>query len=248
VTSCDDVDLILAVGAVSGGFQDDDLKTVRDHVPGCARCRRSAADYTATADLLGVAVEQVPPPAGLRARILAEVYATSPAGAAVVARQAARTPPAPSLRGRLAGLWRSVPSGRGFTLGGALAAAAAVALLVVSVTRGGGTAPLSAPVSASIAQPAVQGSFTYYPQTQTGVLSVRGLGPQPAHVYEIWLLRSATSVTPAGFLTQQPDGSWTAAIHGSISGYTMVAATVEKPGGVSRPTSDPVLTASLPST
>lgn len=246
MTACDDVDLILAVGAAAGGFQSDEIETVRSHLEGCRRCTEAAAAYTATADLLAVAVEQVPPPEGLRTRIMAEVYATAPA-ATRAARGAVERPA--SLRGRLAGLWRAIPAGRGFTMGGALAAAAAVALLVVAVTRGGGAAPVSAPVSGALGGPAVQGSFTYYPGTQTGVLDVHGLAPLPSSgVYEVWLVRSSTSVSAAGYLTEQPDGSWTVAIHGSLAGYSALAATSETERGLARPAGPVVLSGSLPST
>lgn len=244
MTACDDVDLILAVGAVSGGFPSDEIGAVREHLKGCRRCTEAAAAYTATADLLAIAVEQVAPPERLRTRIMSEVYATAPAATRTL-RSAA---PATTLRGRLAALWRSVPAGRGFTLGGALASAAAVALLVVAVTRGGGTPAVTTPVSGALGGPAVQGSFTYYPGTQTAVLNVRGLAPlQSTGVYEVWLVRSSTSVTAAGYLTEQPDGSWTVAIHSSIAGYATVAATSESAPGHTRPAGDVVLSGSLPS-
>jgi anti-sigma-K factor RskA len=241
VTSCDDVDLILAMGAVSGGLEDGDLDVVRGHLPGCDRCARAAAEYTATADLMAVAVDQVQPSAELRSRIMAEVYASAPA------RTRTRRSDQPPRHGWLWRLWRALPSGRGFTLGGALAAAAAVALLVVAVGRGGG-GPVSSPVKGTVAEPAVQGAFTYYPQTQTAVLSVHGLPAQPSQVYEVWLVRSSSAVTAAGYLTQQPDGSWSVAIHGSLSGYSTVAATVEPPGGSQTPTGRQVLAGTLPST
>jgi anti-sigma-K factor RskA len=213
---------------------------VRGHLPGCQRCARAAAEYTATADLMAIAVDQVQPTAELRSRIMAEVYASAPARArAPQGRQPAR-------HGWLRRLWHALPSGRGFTAGGALAAAAAVALLVVAVARGGG-GPVSSPVRGTVGELTVQGSLTYYRQTQTAVLSVHGLTAQPSQVYEVWLVRSSNSVTPAGYLTEQPDGSWSVAIHGSLSGYSAVAATVEPSGGSPTPTGRQVLAGTLPS-
>lgn len=249
--TCDDVDLILAVGAVSGGLPPEDAETVRRHVPGCERCSRAAAAYTATADLLGVAVDQVAPSEHLRTRIMTDVYASAAARTPAGARRGATAGggTAGAVRGMWARLWRTVPSGRGLTLGGAAAALAAVALLVVAVTRGGGGAgPVSAPVKATLGEPAVQGSLTYYPQTQTAVLSVRGLAAQSPRVYEVWLVRPSNAPTAAGYLTEQPDGTWSVAIHGSLSGYATVAATVEPPGGSDAPTTAPVLAGTLPST
>ncbi len=247
MTACDDLDLILALGAAAGGrFEPADAAVVRQHLPGCPRCRRAAAEYTATADLLALAVEAVVPGEGLRTRILSEVYATAPAPARLGKAQRERGGGGPPGGGRLAALWRSIPSGRGFTLAGGLAAAAAVALAVWSVGPWHGSAPVTAPVSGALGQTGVRGTLTYYRDTQTAVLSVRGLAPQPGHVYEVWLVRPSNAVTPAGYLTPQPDGTWSAAIHGSMAGYSAVAATVELPGGSDRPTTQPVLSGTLP--
>ena len=242
--TCDDIDVILAVGAASGGLSADEDETVRAHTASCARCRRAAAEYTATADMLAIAVEQVPPPERLRGRIMSQVYAST--SAATAGR------PAGARTGLLARLWRAVPAGRGLTLGGAAAALAAVGLLVWAAGpgRGGGTpAPESVAVRSTVIGSPLQGSLTWYPSTQTSVLSVHGLGQQPGRVYEVWLVRPSNAVTAAGYLTEQPDGSWTAAIRGSIAGYSSVAATSEPDGGspTGTPTTQPVLTGMLPS-
>lgn len=249
---CDDVDLILAVGAAGGGAMEvDDARVVREHLPGCTRCTRAAAAYTATADLLVLAVEPVQPGDGLRARIMSQVYASVPAATPALGKaQRERAGAGGRARGLLRRLWRALPSSRGLTVGGAVAAAAAVALLVWSVGpwHGGGTggAPLTASVKGTLVEPGVQGSLTYYPQTETAVLSVRGLTPQADRVYEVWLVRPSNAVTAAGYLTRQPDGTWSVAMHGSMAGYSAVAATLEPPGGSATPTGQQVLVGSLP--
>ena len=241
--TCDDIDLILAVGAVSGGVARDELAQVREHTTTCARCSRAAAEYTAAADLLAVAVEPVEPPASLRNRILGEVYGSAAGGSAPRRRRG----------GALLRLWRSIPQGRAFTRGGLAAAAAAVALLVWTVGPGRSGSPtppaaVSTAVRGTVVEPAVQGSLTYYPQTQTSVLSVRGLRrTSGAQVYEVWLVRPDNGVTPAGYLTEQPDGTWSAAMHGAMKGYSGVAATVEPTGGSPTPTGQQVLVGSVPS-
>jgi anti-sigma-K factor RskA len=247
VTDCDDVDLILAVGAVSGGLPSDELQTMQEHLAGCQRCRRAAAEYGATADLMAIAVDQVQPSEMLRTRIMAQVYASTSAQTRAESGPGA----VGTLRGLLGRAWRAVPAGRGLTLGGAAAALAAVGLLVWTVGpgRGGGTAaPLSSVVKGPVGGPVVQGSVTYYPQTQTTVLSVHGLAPRATQVYEVWLVRPSNAVTAAGYLTEQPDGTWSVALHGSIGDYSAVAATVEPAGGSSTPTGPQVLVGTLPST
>jgi anti-sigma-K factor RskA len=242
--SCDDVDLILAVGAVSGGWEPAELEQVRVHTAACTRCATAAVEYTAAADALVLAVEPAEPAAGLRTRIMAEVYGSISA--------ATRQPQPPSGMGTwLARLWRGVPSGRGFTVGGLVAAAAAVALLVWAAGPGrqSGTGSVSASVQGMLADRSVHGSFTYYAPTRTGVLTVEGLAAPGAKVYEVWLVRPSNggAPSPVGFLTRQPDGTWSAAIHRSLDGYASVAATVEPPGGSSTPTGQMVLLGSLPS-
>jgi len=243
--SCDDIDLVLAVGAVSGGWEAAELERVRVHTATCARCATAAAGYMATADALVLAVDPVEPAAGLRTRIMAEVYGSMPA--------ATHQPQPPSGMGAwLRRVWHGVPSGRGFTVGGLAAAAAAAGLLVWAAGPGrqsGGAGPVSAAVQGTLAEQSVHGSFTYYPQTQTGVLSVGGLLAPQDQVYEIWLVRPNNAGTlPVGFLTRQPDGTWSAAMHRSLEGYASVAATLEPPGGSPTPTGQMVLLGSLPST
>lgn len=244
---CDDVDLILAVGAVSGGWEPDELRVVREHTFGCVRCAGAAAGYMATAGALALAPEPVEPDPLLRTRIMAEVY-----GSFSATTHSAPAQPHRGLRTWLAGLWRGVPLGRGFTVGGAAAALAAVGLLVWSVGPGrqasvGGSAPLSATVRGTIDDASVRGTVTVYRSTSTAVLSVHGLPAQTDHVYEVWLVRANNSVKPAGFLVQQPDGTWSTAMQGSLAGFSLVAATVEEPGGSDTPTGRMVLVGSLPS-
>jgi anti-sigma-K factor RskA len=244
VSVCDDVDLVLAAGAVSGGVSPEELQQVRTHTATCARCATAAAEYMATADALVLAVEPAEPSRELRTRLMAEVYASLPATTRAPA--AAR---APSGMGRwLAGLWRRVPSGRGLTVGGALAAAAAVGLLAWTVGpgRAGGPAPQTAAIRGTLADEAAHGSLTYYPQTRTAVLSVTGLRNPADGVYEVWLVRPSNAVSPAGFLTRQPDGTWSVALQGGLQGYSAVAATVEPPGGSAAPTGQEVLAGPVP--
>lgn len=243
---CDDVDLILAVGAVSGGWEPDEARLVREHTSACTRCSGAAAGYLATAGALALAPDPVEPSPMLRTRIMAQVYGSLPA-----TTRTAQEQPHQGLRTRLASLWRGVPQGRGLTLGGAAAALAAVGLLVWSVgsgrqATGGSPAPLSASVHGSIDDAAVHGTVTVYRSTSTAVLSVRGLPAQPGHVYEVWLVRADNTVKPAGFLVEQPDGTWSTAMQGSMQGFSLVAATVERPGGSATPTGQMVLEGSLP--
>jgi anti-sigma-K factor RskA len=250
VSACDDVDLLLAGGAL-GGFDPEDAARVRRHLDGCDRCARAAGEYVAAADALAIAVDPVEPSAELRARILRDVYMSE--GAVTRTPSAATSSPVRSRRGRWAGLgalWRRVPSGRGFTLAGAAAALAALGIGVWAAGPGHArtsAAPvLSTPVRGTLEDLSVRGSFTWFPQSGTAVLSVRGLGQPGSRVYEVWLVRPSNTVTAVGFLTREPDGSWTAAMHATVEGYSAVAATLEPQGGSPRPTGQQVLLGMLP--
>jgi anti-sigma-K factor RskA len=105
---------------------------------------------------------------------------------------------------------------------------------------------VTAAVHGTVADPSVQGTLTYYPQTQTAVLSVQGLHKPSGQVVEVWLIRPDNRVTAAGYLTQQPDGTWSAAMHGSMRGYSGVAATLEPTDGSPTPTGPQVLSGSVP--
>jgi hypothetical protein len=142
--------------------------------------------------------------------------------------------------------------GRGFT---ALAAVAVVALVAVGSWSLANRPPASSTVAiaGTTAAPHAHGQLVYTPADAQGILTVTGL-PAPAavasgrSVYEVWLVRPTGSAVAAAFLDRQPDGSWTAVMHGSMSGFSMVAATVEAAGGSAAPSGAAVIQGSLNST
>ena len=54
-------------------------------------------------------------------------------------------------------------------------------------------------------------------------------------VYEVWLIRSNGSSVAAAYLSHNPDGTWSAVLHGDMSAYAGVAATPEPAGGSRTP-------------
>jgi anti-sigma-K factor RskA len=49
----------------------------------------------------------------------------------------------------------------------------------------------------------------------------------------------------AAYLSHNPDGTWSAAVHGDLSAYSVVAATPEPAGGSPTPTAAKVIEGSL---
>jgi anti-sigma factor RsiW len=110
----------------------------------------------------------------------------------------------------------------------AVAACAAVGLGFWGVTRGGRTEAIRAVV--------VVGA------DRRATLTVSGLGRLPrGKTYEAWIIPRGRRARPAGLFA----GGGTAVVHlrGTVPGGAVVAATVERAGGVNAPTTPPVLSA-----
>lgn len=241
--SCQDADVLAAALSV-GSIDGSDQATLQEHLSSCADCRRLAGEYMEAAARLPVALEPLQPSPELRTRLMKAVYAEAAATAAL-ARPSA---PAPWLRRA----WSRVPIGRGFTV---LAGAAGAAVIAVFALALGGhltSAPASAAVAVTAmpAAPHAQGELVMDRADRQAVLTVTGL-PAPSQatggggVYEVWLIPAGGVPVAAAFLSRAPDGTWTAAIHGDISSFATLAATVEPAGGSSAPSGPQVLQASL---
>lgn len=146
-------------------------------------------------------------------------------------------------------LWNAIPTARGFTVLAGAAIAVAVAATSTALINRPGT-PLSVPVVATTLAPAIHGQLVYDRGGSQGILTVTGLSAPSAvasggGVYEVWLVRADGVAVPAAYLTQQPDGTWGAAVRGDIGSYSALAATVEPPGGSRTPSAARVLQATL---
>ena len=241
--SCQDADVLAAALSV-GSIDAADHSSLQLHLAGCADCRRVAGEYMAAAARLPVALAPATPPPELRGRLMRAVYAE----AAQQGQRAARARPA-SWWSRL---WAAVPASRPLTVA---AAALAVAVIAVSswavATRPNG-APASVEVALAASQvaPSAHGQLTFQRGSGEALLTASGL-PSPgtvtarASVYEVWLIRSNGSAVGAAFLSQAPDGTWSAVVGGDMSAYTAVAATAEPAGGSRAPSGAPVIEGSL---
>ncbi|HEU4701323.1 MAG TPA: anti-sigma factor, partial [Conexibacter sp.] len=186
-----------------GALSDAERRDFEQHLAGCAPCREDVASLRVVADALPIAVPPVPPPPGLRRRLMetvrAEADVLSAAGAA-----ADRAAPAQRRRRFV------LPLGRPFAIAGA-----AVALLLgVALGFGIGTVANDEPtktqtvvhvrtVQATVTpQAAPRGTAVIVVRNGVATLRVRGLPmPPPGKVYEVWLLhRGAAAPSPTDAL------------------------------------------------
>jgi anti-sigma-K factor RskA len=226
--SCEEATDLLALDAV-GALEASDRDLMERHLVSCAACKHAAAEYADLASLLPAALEVVPPPARLRRRLMAQVYAESTASA--------RLP-----------WWRrlvaTIPASRTFTAVGAVAVVAAIALGIYAVA-GRNTSP--APVAYAVSGTTATGTLAVDTARAVAVLTVKGLAALPSsEAYEVWLIPPQGSPKGVAFLSPGLGGGpWTAVVRGSLAGYKSIAATVEPAGGSSTPSNTEVLSGQL---
>lgn len=208
-----------------------------EHLRHCPRCREELVELQeATASLAYVAPAATPPTA-LRGRILEQAKA-----------ERAKVIPFP----------RRFRDGRTGLLAAAtaVAAAAAVALGIWAVTldrelgRERSARALDAKALAVLAGQGARlvplsgasGSLAVG-TSGSAVLVISGLRPAPAgRTYEAWVIRGSNA-TPAGLF--QGGNQVVLPLSGSVSPGSTVGVTVERQGGVGKPTSAPIFVATL---
>lgn len=224
--SCDEADALLATGALSG-IPPAEREALRVHLAACPQCSAAAARHAEVAALLPLQLDAHRPPPELRQRLLATVYAEA---------AAARAPGASWPRR----LWLRLPRSRALT---AVSAVAALLLAGALVWRTA-TPAVNETVTTSGAA-----SIQLYTddQDRLATLQVSGLSTPPpgASVYEVWLLGSDGAAHPAAYLEQQPEGGYTAAVAGGVSGYTALAISLEPARGDAAPKGPVVATVHL---
>lgn len=208
---------------------EDERARYEEHLPRCERCREELAVLTESAAALAWAVESPAPPPGLRARIL---------DAAAAERE--NVVPLRRLRP-----WQGIA---------AVAACAAVGLGIWAATLSHSLQREQAARSAqarameiyadptSIRYPLRGGRGTLaVDATGQGVLVVQSLPPAPSgKTYEAWVITPGSKPVRAGLF---PGGERAALVPlgQPVPAGSVVAATVERAGGVDTPTTQPVL-------
>ncbi len=173
---------------------------------------------------IGLAVEPVAPPAGLRERILSAAEPRIP----VLTPQRRRLP------------WSLL--------------AAAMVLISVAAFLLGQTLhreAVSGPtVFAMAGRGAVQGAaakVTDLKADRIAVVEFNGMPPPPAgKVYELWLITADGRADAAGVFVPDSTGHTVVVVDRSLEGYAVMAVTVETgPSGVSSPTQQPAMTGNI---
>jgi anti-sigma-K factor RskA len=229
--SCEEATGLLALDAV-GALEPSERAVVERHLATCATCPQVGAQYADVASLLPAALEPVPPPARLRRKLMAQVYAEATAG----------TTPLPWWRRLVA----AIPANRALTLAGTVGVAAAIALGIWVVA---GRQAAVAPVAYMVSGTTATGTLSVDTTAKQAVLTVQGLAPLPtAKVYEVWLIPDQGSPKGVAFLSPGvAGGAWTAVVQGSLTGFKSIAASVEPAGGSSTPSQTVVLSGQLTS-
>lgn len=214
---------LYALDALSG----QDRARFEEHLATCARCRTDVDAFRATAGWLAYVPEGPAPPAALRDRILVAARAE---GTNVVPLASRRPRVATVAVGALAvaataaaiafGLWAS-------SLHGSLQHARSVEAVVAN------------PHSRRVQLAGVQGALYVAPD---GTAALAAALPRPAagKTYEAWLIVGSGEPTPAGLFS-----GGTTVLRGRVRPGSVVKVTVEPSGGVDRPTTIPILSATV---
>jgi anti-sigma-K factor RskA len=223
-----------ALGAYAlGALPDAEAERVRRHLEGCRECRAELERLRVAVEALPASVEQVEPPPELKQRLMAIVQSEADL---LGAAGAAADRPEASTRRRRRRRWPAAPAWRAAI---AVGLVAAIALVVILVSLGGGgTRTIHAQISPSLraagARAVVQLSGS------RAQLVVSGL-PLPAadHVDELWVKHGA-EVAPAGTFVVR---SGSVDVSRPVRAGDLVMVTVEPGRGTSAPTGSPLLVA-----
>lgn len=193
----------------------DEERAFEAHLSGCERCREDLAGFSETAAILAYSAPPVEPPPALRDRILDAAHAERPN---VVPLRPRRT---------------------------AVLAAAAAAAACAALGLGLWAANLHSQLdSAPEALPlkGANGSLVVAHGGQA-TLVVSGLSPAPTgKTYEAWVMHGSNAVRAGVF--SPANGTAIVKLDRDVPNGSFVGVTLERAGGVDKPTGTPILTSS----
>jgi len=229
---------------VLGALEAEEGAALRVHVETCPNCRETAGRLRRAVGLMPLAVEGVPPPAGLRERVLGLAGAASGSGMASVRAPRNKTwtpsverPPAAARRPAVV----------------YLAAAAVLIALVVGMVagawlgRGSGQPPATVVARTTIVGhqdlAGARASVIDLKSDGMALVDFSGLPPPPSgKVYELWLITAAGRAEPIAVFVPDSDGTKVVVVDRSLGAYAQMAITREVgPAGVQTPTEQPQL-------
>lgn len=215
-----------------GCLERDEAQAVARHLAGCARCRAELVAFQDVAGRLPFATPECPPPAALKARVMARVQA--PVTAA----------PSPSW---LAGtLWR-----RALPVWGAVSAVLVLALTFGNValwqqldqSRGRANAMRAVPMVGTEAAPGAAATIVVGTDGRQGALVVDDLPPLDSqHQYQLWLIKDGQRTSGGVFSVDEYGyGMLWVSSPRPLREYQSFGVTVEPMGGSAGPTGARVL-------
>jgi anti-sigma-K factor RskA len=232
---------------------DDERNFFERHLAACEACRHEVDELRATAAALGAGAAE-PPPATLRARVLAAIDVTRqlpPLAQPVTPddRPAVRSRAQIALASVAAAL-ALLAGALGWTLHDLDQRFAEVESELAELRAEGGVAAILAAADRSEVRLETAGdavaTFVYSPALDRGVFVADGLEPlSGAQTYELWLYHDGRP-HPVEVFDAGRDGVAEALVADGVVGAEVVAVTVEPHGGTAHPTGEVVASAQLP--
>ncbi len=212
-----------------GALEPGEAAELERHMAGCEACRTELEWLRPAVQLLPESVERVEPPPELREGLMEQVRAEAH-------RSARRSWGFQSLRSRGGGLsWRP------------LAGLAAVVLVVAALGAyaiGGGSGGSGATTVVAGQAPGVTAEMVR--DGESGTLHLTHLHQLPRdEVLQAWVQRDGRVVSAKTLFVPNRDGTASATID-DMDGVTTVMVTAEPRGGSVQPTSEPIVSVSIP--
>lgn len=213
---------VLAAYAL-GAVPQEEIAEVRAHILSCEECMREADEFAEASSSLAVAVGGEALPAGFADRVLEVVRTESP-------------------------VTEVAPRGRRWIAAGLAASLACVALLGFQVVQTQQKIDRQEQVLSALLQEdgvELRGSSGVAARVVPGgdgsIFAAAGLEKAPpGRTYQLWLLKEGSEPVSAGTF-DAVDGIAVIETPESIAGYDGAAVTIEQAGGVTAPTTDPIL-------
>jgi anti-sigma-K factor RskA len=218
---------------VLGALTDAEHEAFLLHMGSCAVCREEVASLQSVVAALPAAAPRLKAPRELKRKLMAEV--AEDARRQDAAERAAASPRASQRR------WRV--SFRPVFAAPLAAGLAAIVVLAIALSGGGGSAPAKV-IRAEVTAPGASAYVTV--SDEHANLTVSKFPPtRIGQVYEVWVKRAGNPEPTDALFDVTSRGEATVEVPGSVRGVRDVLVTAEPDGGVSVPTSTPTIVAHL---
>lgn len=225
----------LTAGYALDALDPEDRRTYEAHLPDCERCRDELASFWEVAGALAVASSGPEPAPGLRDRILAGARAEPQVVVPLEPRRRRALVPVLSAAAAVAvvvalglGIWAAHLSSDLSSTRSALDRQREAAGIVAD------------PDARTVALTKGSGRLVVAPDGRAA-LALAGLDPAPSgKTYEVWVIAGTRPPEPSGLFSGR-EGADLVRVDQMVGSGDVVAVTVEKSGGVTKPTTSPVV-------